>query len=439
MSQISMPTWTSGIASDESRSIEDPSKPLNWEQLSQILTLGDGDPKNNINPSNATQIGTVLACVRLISQSIAKMPFITYERTPTGRERAINHPNYRLLRMRPDSFTSAFMFIQGLVANMLLWGNGYAEVTRDRAGTPLGLTLIESRRVSPELRNGQMVYTVNGSSSGPVTLTAYDIVHVQGMTRNGLVGESVISASRRTLGIAKSAGDVAGTLARNGLRPGGVLETPTKLSDQAQANLRKGFTDLYAGPENAGKVITLENGVTFKPWTMPAQDAELLASRQFSRKEIAEIFGVPLSLLSDNESAGSNVEATGLNFLNYTLDPILVAIEQEMNYKLFNEIEWDINYCEFMRQAVLQMDSTARMNMYKGLAQVGAINANEIRNRENMNALPDGRGDVYFVPSNMMPAPTPEQAGKLLDGWIKKNAGGAKGEPNPETDGKVAG
>jgi HK97 family phage portal protein len=420
--------------------VEDPTKPITWEQLSQILTFGDGDTKNNISPMNATQIGTVLACVRIISQAIAKMPFVTYSRTETGRERATSHPVFPLLRMRPDPASSAFTFIQGFVANLLLWGNGYAEITRLRNGMPVGLTLIESRRVKPEMVNGQMVYHVSGAGTAPETLNAYEILHVPGMTRNGLVGESVITASRRTLGIAKNAGDMAGTLAANGLRPGGVLETPVKLNEPGPSNLRKSFADLYSGPQNAGKVIVLEQGVTFKPWTMPAQDAELLASRQFSRKEIAEIFGVPLSLLSDNESAGSNVEATGLNFLNYTLDPLLVSIEQECNYKLFTPVEWDEVYCEFLSQAVLKMDSVARMNFYKGLNGIGAMSADEIRQRENMNLVPDSRGSVFYVPSNMMPSPTPEKADKILDGWIAKNSrASGKGEPAPETDSKVAG
>lgn len=439
MNSISTPPWAS--ESIERRNIEDPTKPVTWDQLREALSFGDvSEVGRDISPATAMQIGTVLACVRIISQTIAKMPCITYRKTDTGRERNPQHPIYRLVRMRPDATTSAFHLFQSMVANMLLWGNGYAEIVRRGDGTPVGLTPVEASRVRPRLAGASLVYDISGAASGPVTLTGYEMLHVPGLSRNGIVGESVISVSRRTLGIAKSGGDAAGHLQKNGLRPGGVLETPTKINEPGPENLRKEFARLHGGPENTGKVIVLEQGVTFKPWTMPAQDAELLASRQFSRKEIAELFGVPLSLLGDNESAGSNVEATSLNFLNFTLDPIIEAIQQELNYKFFDEDEWDSQYCEFLTQSVLKMDANARVNLYRGLHGVGAMSADEIRARENLNAIPDGRGKVHYVPSSMMPAPTPEKADELLDGWIKKNTGGdSKGEPKPDTDGKVAG
>lgn len=428
------------------RSIEDPNQPLTAAQLSEVL-FGASSKKlgGNITPESSKRITTVLACVRIISMAIARMPLLIYQRTKEGRERAIDHPYYFLLSLRPNLASTALTFIASMIANALLWGNAYAEIVRNRAGLVMSMHIIEPFRVRPYRRPGdtELTYEVIRSDGSTVTLLANEILHISGLSFNGIMGVSVIENARRALGLAEATTESAGYLAQQGLRPGGFLETGGVVAPDVAVKLKQDFDTLHSGPQNAGRVIVLPKGITFKSGeVMPPGDAQLVESRKMSRADIAEIFGVPLSMLGGIESAGNgNVEAASLDFLNYTLSPWIKQFELELNFKLFGESQQ--HYAEFLTQVILMMDAETRAVFYTKLRDLTAINGDEIRDRENMNRLPDGRGSNYFVPSNLMPAPTPAQADQLLQAWIEKTKKGggpdAGGDPKPEPDGKVGG
>jgi len=432
----------------ESRNIEDPTKPITAAQLADLLSGGATGSGKAVTPRSSMKVAAVWACVRVIANAIARMPLVTYERTSAGRERATGHPLYRLLKVRPNADMSSFTFRSTLVANTLLWGNGYAEIVRRGDGRPQAIIPIESERVTPIREKGEVRYRVT-TDGAPVTLLRRDVLHIPGLSYDGMCGLSVIAHARQTIGAALAADEFAGTLLKNGLRPSGVLQHPGKLGDQAVKNLRESFAAVYGGTANTGKPLILEEGMTWSASGMPLEDAQWVECSYFRIEDICRWFGVqPHKVQHLLRATNNNIESQSLDFLGDTLAPWVESVEQEFNWKLFGEDEQDRFYAEHLTQAIVQMDANARGQLYERLFRVGAISPDEIRERENLNDLPEGRGRTYWTQSSNMPLPTEAQRDELIQSWIKKGSGSApggaggptdgSGQPDPKTDDKVA-
>ena len=420
------------------RNVNDPTKPLT---AASLLSLFGGQPSTAgvmVNERRALGLSAVWACVNVVSSAIARMPLLVFRRTEEGRERASDHPLWPLLTLRPHRNTSAFYFRQSLVAARLLWGNGYAEIVRRGDGQVQELVVIEPWRVSPFVAAGELRYRVSMRDGKQETLQSRDIIHLPGLNFDGLVGLSVIQHAKQMLGTAIAREECRGRLFGQGLRSSGFLSHPGKLGAQGIQNLRESFTGMYAGPENAWKPMVLEEGMTWSQTTIPPDDAQMIESDYLSIEDICRFFGVPPHKVQHLlRATNNNIEQQSLDFLGDTLQPITEALEQELNYKLLSPAERGDVYVEHLTQAIVQMDSVARGTLYEKLSRIGAMSPDDIRDRENLNRLPDARGSVYTIPSSQMPAPTPAQADQLLEAWVSKTSKG--GTPAPAPDGKVGG
>ena len=422
----------------EARNLEDPTKPITAAQMADLLSGGPTGSGKTVTPRTAMRLGAVWACVRVIANAIARMPLITYERTDAGRARATEHPLYRLLKVRPNPDMSSFTLRNTLIVNTLLWGNGYAEIVRRGDGTPQALIPIESERVTPFRAGGELRYRVVTDGT-PATLLPRDILHVPGISFDGVVGLSVVAHARQTIGAGLAADEFSGTLLRNGLRPSGVLQHPGKLGGQALTNLRESFQAVYGGSANSGKPLILEEGMAWHSSAMPLEDAQFVESSYFRVEDIARWFGVPPHKIQHLlRATNNNIEQQSLDFLGDTLAPWVACLEQELNWKLFSPDEQDRFYAEHLTQVIVQLDTEAWVKRIKAMRETGAISGDEIRAMENMNNLPDGRGKVYWMPGNMIQAVTPDQGDRLVEAWIKKGSGAGATKTGDDDSGKVA-
>lgn len=414
----------------EQRNIEDPTKPITAAQLAELLSGGPTASGKSVTPSSAMQLVAVLACVQVIGDAIASMPLVTYERLERGKRRAPEHQAYGLLHTRPSEELSAFGLRFAIVANALLGGNGYAEIVRTRSGRPAELVPVEWERVRPFRAEGQLRYEVWTDGGNKVFLRR-DILHVPGLSFNGIVGMSVIQKARQSLGAAMAADEFAGAFWRNSARPSGVFRHPGKLSEPAYLRLRESIDNIYTGSLNAGRPFLLEEGMEWSSLSMPLGDAQFLETRQWDVEQIARLFKVPPHKIGHLlRSTNNNIEQQGLDFLQDCLLPWVVRIEHEFNHKLFLPEEREHFFCEHLVTAILRADMKARAEFYWKMRMMGAMSPDDIRELENMNPIGDDRGTVYVMPSNMMPLPTPEQADSLLESFAKRGlqAGQAGGQ-----------
>lgn len=363
----------------------------------------------HVTPASAMTLPAYFAGLRAISEDIGKLPLHVYRKlTPRGKERAPDHPLYALLHDAPNDDMGAMTFRETLTHYALAWGNGYAVIDRDGRLTPTALLPVHpSRVVVRRDDNGMLVYDVYGGENVPGSpgvqwyrVREDDMLHIRGLGAEGILGYSVVQLAAESLGLSLAAQTFGAAFFGNGAAMGGVLEHPAKLSDMAAKHLRESFASVYSGPENAGKVAILEEGMKYARLGIPPDDAQFLETRLFQVREVARWLRIPPHKLGDLEFATyTNIEQQAIEYVTDTLQPWCVRWEQECQIKLFG-INSDF-FCEHALQGLMRGDQAARSQFYTSLFGVGVFSPNDIRELENMSPI-GPEGDEYFIASNNM-------------------------------------
>ena len=370
--------------------------PVIVERGGLVNTMGD-DP--DIDGDFAMKISTVWACVRLLSQTISTLPIHVKERDGDRRRVRYDHPVSQLLG-KPSPKMNGVSLRSVLMASALLRGNAYAFITeRDSKQYPTRLDFVLPQNVSLWEGDDDVYYSILGSS---VRIPSRDVVHIKGLSTNGLLGISPIRQHARLLDLSGNSLDFARSFYKNGCRTTGVFKTADKLSDAAYNRLYSQLRDNYFGTKNVGKPLLLEGGLDYSAVTIPPEDAQFIATRLQSVDEIAAIYGVPPHMVGNqSHSTYSNNEQQNLELYNLTLRPWIVAFEAELNDKLFLEREKSRLYVDIDAKGLLRADTAARTNFYREMYYIGAMNANEIRACEDLDGYEGG--DVFYRQTNLEP------------------------------------
>ncbi len=355
-----------------------------------------------VTPETAMKLTAVSSCVKVIAEGVAMLPLILYRRLPGGgKERATDHPLYELLHDEPNEETTSFSFRECMTGFIATRGNAFAEIERDRAGRPIALWQICPTRVKVDRHQGKVIYVIDDKDIIP----AKNMLHIPGFGGNGVLGISPIAAHAQSIGLAIAAEKYGSSFFGNNASPGGVLETDGRLSDEAYTNIKRSWEASHRGPNNAHRVAILEDGVHWTKIGIDNNAAQFIETRKFQKADIASIFRVPLHMINSMEQATlNNMEEQGQNFVTYTLTPWLIRWEQEIKRKLFTREERKEYFVEFLVDGLLRGKFAERMAGYATGRNWGIYSADDIREKENMNPLPDGQGKMYLVPANMFDA-----------------------------------
>jgi HK97 family phage portal protein len=296
---------------------------------------------------------------------------------------------------------TAYTYWGTVAGHLLTWGNSYSEIEFNGAGDVVALWPISPDRVRVERRGGKVLYDVDSNSKSGVTLPAEKVLHIHGLGFDGLTGYSPIQMAKEALAFAKATENYGATFFGNGAKPGGVLEMEGVLKDDAaRTRLRDSWNDLHGGSERSHKVAILESGMKYKPISLPPNDAQFLDTRKWQKADIAQIYRVPLHMLNELSNATfSNIEHQGIEFVQHTIRPYLVNIEQEIQRKLISD---DNVFAEWLVDGLLRGDAKSRNEALQIQRQNGIINANEWRSIENMNPQDGDQGNAYLVNSAMI-------------------------------------
>jgi HK97 family phage portal protein len=396
--------WRAARSAFTNRTLENPSTPLDdpddW--LYDALGAAPSSSGMRVSHESALKYAPLWRGINLISRDVAKLPLFVYKRNGDGKDRANDHPAYTLLRYKPNAEMIAFPFWQTLVGHVLTRGNGYAYIFRLGSGVANELIPLNPDNTYPVRANGVLTYVtkVNGEDR---KLLPENVLHIKGFSFDGLVGYNVIQKARDSLGRGIAAGEYGSRFFRNDAKPSIVLEHPAKLSDQAVRHLRESWSTMHQGVENAHKPAILEEGMKVHAYSINARDAQLLETRAFEIRDVANWLNIPPHKLGDSSRVSYNsLEQENQSYLDDALDPWLVNIEQECRDKLLTEAEKsaDTHVIEFMRQAMLRADISARGEFYvKATGGHPWMTVNEVRGLENMNPV-DGFDDIQAPTNN---------------------------------------
>ncbi|OFT97102.1 phage portal protein [Brevibacterium sp. HMSC22B09] len=374
--------------------------------------FGSSSTRRAITEYSAMQLTAVYSCVRILAEAIAGLPLHVYrQRGDGGKEKALDHPLYRLLHDEPNPEMTSFVFRETLMTHLLLWGNAFALVIRNGLGEVIALyPLMPSRMaVGRDLDTRQLYYEYQTSWDEPagkyetIRLAPSDVLHIPGLGFDGLVGYSPIAMAKNAIGLAQATEDYGASFFANGAAPGGVLEHPGTIKDPAR--VRDSWQATFGGGRNSNKIAVLEEGMKYTPISVSPEQAQFLETRKFQINEIARIFRIPPHMIGDlDKSSFSNIEQQSLEFVKYTLDPWVIRFEQAITKTLLSEREKPSVFVKFNLEGLLRGDYQSRMEGYAVARQNGWMSANDIRELENLDRItPEAGGDLYLVNGNMLP------------------------------------
>jgi len=359
----------------------------------------------NISPESAIRNSAVFNAGWILSNTIAALPLFVYKRVTDGKEKAVDHSLYDLLHIQPNELMSSFIYREMMMWHLLFWGNSYSNIVIDNKGKVTALWPMLPWRMTPEWRYGKMYYKYRLPDNTETILSSEEVLHIPGMSFDGLEGKSVLSCAREGVGLGLALEEFGARFFGQGTQFGGIVEAERTLGPKAEANLRAALKEKYQGISNAHRLLILEDGMKYKQNIIPPNDAQFLESRKFEITEIARFFNIPPHLLKDLDRATfNNIEHMGIEFVTYSLLPWLTRIEQSETIKLLSKPERKVYFIEHLVDGLLRGDLKTRYEAYNIARLGGWMNADEIRALENMNPLPDGQGQSFWMPLNYMDA-----------------------------------
>jgi len=387
------------------------SKPM--VQMGSVLGSLFGGNSRSVTPSNAMYITTVFSCIRVLAETASSVSLNTYEKIDKGKNKAINHNLYYLLKQSPNPNITSVTWREWIVMDLNLHGNHYSQIIRDGRGDIVSIYPLVSTKMKVTLtKEGKKEY-IYDTGAGKVNVNPYEILHIIGLpSGDGITGLSPISYNKKALELGSTAESYGSQFFDNGANATGAFVVPGTLEDKPFQRLKTSLNDAYTGMQNAHKPMLLEGGMTFQQFSLSNTDSQFLETRKYQKEEIASIFRVPMHMINSLENATfSNIEHQSLEFLQFTMLPWFKRIEQMLELSLLARDERDIYSIKFNVDTLLRGDFKTRTEGYKTLALIGALNVNEIRKLENMNSI-GSEGDKYYVQLNMTETTTTKGGNK---------------------------
>jgi HK97 family phage portal protein len=360
----------------------------------------------SVSPISALRLSVVYSCVRVLSESVAKLPL----RVMRGDfEEDTTHPLSALLKRRPNLWQTSFEFREMMQTHLSLRANAYAQILYAGSRVVGLLPLHPDRVVIEQMADTVWRYKVSDWQGTQRILLQDEVLHLKSLALDGILGTSPVVTQRDAIGTALSAQEYAGKFFKNGAKHSGAwIEFPGKFADaEARAKFREAWRASLSG-ENTFSTPVLDQGMKMHELGMTMADAQFLESRKYGDADICRIFGVPQHMVGILDRAtNNNIEHQGREFYSMTLMALLRRWEEAMETALLMDAEQETHRIEFDADELLRADSTSRATIYHNAILDGWMTRNEARAREHMAPI-DGL-DEPLSPMNMNGGAEPPQ------------------------------
>ncbi len=338
-------------------------------------------------------------CVKILSESVAKLPCELMLKTSEGSTEAEQHYLYDLIKTRPNPFMSGIDFFKCLEANRQHYGESAAFIARDNKNKITGLYPIKITKMvidnigllKSTKQNPILVYYTAGASSQEYTCLYSDIIHLKGFTFDGITSLSVRDNLQSTLQTNKLTQDYQADVFSNGGCSKIALQMMlSDIKDPKEiSKIQEKFNTLFS---SKGRIFTIPAGYQATALNVSLADNQFMELKKLNARDIASVFGVPSYLLGDFEGYNNNsIEQASLSYLVNTLQILLQSIETELNYKLLTAKERQQGYYfEFDETVLLRTDAKTQSEIINSYIQNSVLTPNEGRLRLGMPKNPDG-------------------------------------------------
>lgn len=369
-----------------------------------MLLMGGGTTTAGmlVNSDTAMRAAAVWGCVRVLAETVGALPLSIYTMGKGGNPVKVDHDLGSVLMGSPNANMTPQEATESQIVNLAMAGNSYSIIDRGFGNRTNAFTPYPAQQFEPQLTpSGEVVYKFEDRGKAE-TLPAEKVWHVKGFGSNGLIGFSPVGYARQAIGLSLATEQFGAQFFRDGAKATGIITAENWLTDKQRKDTRETLQNLWQGLVNAHKVQLLEGGMKYQNVVMPLEDAQFLETRKFQLNEICRIYRVPPHMVADLERATfSNIEQQTQDFLQYTLLPYMVRLEQTANRRLFKPADRGKFFVKFNPEGLLRGDSAARSSLYSVLLQNGVINRNEARAKENLPRSEEPGMDDFTVQSNM--------------------------------------
>ena len=350
---------------------------------------------------------TLASCVYIIADAVASLSFSVYRDADGSREKAPEVPLHALLSRRPNDDDTPFIFKKKVLLHLLLKGNAFIFVERDRDHNPTALHALDPASVEVKrTADGEAYYIYHAQGGGSYKYSSDTVLHIPAMRYNKLRGFSPIEYATHAAKTGLELDEYTATYFDGGVHSKIILTVPKEIQNwkrEDSEQLMERFVRTYGGKENANKPVILNKGLTAQPLTLGGNsESQLVELRAFSEKEIAKIYRVPLFMLGKDSAKFTNMEQMNTFFLQQTLTPWLVLLNQHFSRLVPSWMQGEY-YAEFDPNTMLRADANTRFGNYIKGFNNGIYTLNEIRRIENMPRIDEPYGDKHFLQLNMSP------------------------------------
>ena len=360
----------------------------------------------SVTAESSMKSSSYYACIRNISEDIAKVPFEVYRIDEKGNKIFTYHNASRLLNKMPSSMSTPFTFKQTMQEFVLRFGNAYAYIERDYNGIPINLYVLDSQTVTVEVVDQRLFYIVNDIKSGIYgTFFENDIFHIRGMG-DGYVGKSILQYGAESIGLNLALQTYSASFFGNGATLSGTLEVPGVIQDENQAkSIVNTFKKSYKSENGSNNGIgLLHSGAKFSKIAATPNEGQMVEAKAVSTEDILRWFRMPKSKAQTGTTGSDNLEQLNIEYVTDCLMPWFVRWEQETERKLFRYDEMDKLDAKFNVAMLMRGDSKSTAEYLKSLKLSGFISSNDGRRFIGMNTIDQPYADKIYSPANMIPS-----------------------------------
>jgi HK97 family phage portal protein len=361
-----------------------------------------------VTPETCEQAPTVQAVVNAVSRHFQAMPVQVLRKTRDSKgreskEQLPNHPVARLLS-RPNQWQTSVDFWGDVSSVLVRHGRAYSIKMQGSTGPIRYLIPVYSGSVEPILSDDySLTYRIITEDGKQRIYEPWEVFCSRNRARDFLNGDSPVVKAKDAIALEIAAQRFGSEFFSNGAMPGLIFKYAENFRGHQTKEARDKFVESVQeayGSKKRFRALLLPSGIAeAKTVEVNNEATQFLDTRKLQRTIIAGAFGVPPHLVGDLERGTfSNIEHQSQEFLNEVILPYARIFEAAMWRDLLTDDDRRSGVVvRFNLDAIQRADFKTRQEGMKIQREMGVINADEWREREGMNPIPEEQGgEVYW-------------------------------------------
>lgn len=398
---------------------ESESNEVDWTNIKSWIKGEDSDY------GSSSKDLTYMKCLNILGDTVGKLSLEVKQDTDKGEIQCLNHYIYEMLRLRPNQSMSSFNCYGTLVRLYKHYGIAGLYVDRTNNGKILGLYPVKIDNIFVDdvglLNSTKENKILVDFTCDDIQSSCFekDIIIIRDNSLDGIKGKSIRNSAKNVINSNVKANEYQAELFQNGLTNKAVVQLMSDIKEESElGKIQDKFNRIFG---SKGRIFTVPAGYNVTPLNLNLADSQFAELKTLGKKDIAAGIGVPYSFVDDLKSVSENETMT---FISNSIFPILVAIEQEADYKLLTSEERKSKYkIRFNISGLLRTTPKAQQEIICNYVKQGVYSLNYAKGLLGVPLLDE---DVTVFPSGQV---TLEQ---LLSGKVSyiKNSlkGGDDGE-----------